>query len=385
MKNSVKAGSLITPSGIKTNAFLAIDGSTITGFHEPGPDSKIIDLGEYRVLPGLIDIHIHGAKGCDIMDGTSQAIYTMSEWLACSGVTSFLGATVTASMPRTKAALTNIEDCCKEEMPGARLLGAYVEGPYIGVEHKGAHHQDFIRPIEWGEIEDLIDVGKGCIKVLALAPENAGTVVEKLISKGIKVAMGHSNATYSESMAAISQGASLAVHIFNGMRSLHHREPGIVGAALTSPRVHTELIADGVHVAPAIMDIVKRCKGKDGVILISDCIRAGGLMDGEYTLGELDIAVEHGIARVKGSESLAGSTLKLLDGVRTMVEKVGTPLTDAIAMASLNPARALGVDSWLGSIEVGKKADLIAIDDDYNVVFTMVDGKIVYDCRGGIR
>jgi len=119
--------------------------------------------------------------------------------------------------------------------------------------------------------------------------------------------------------------------------------------------------------------------------LISDCIRAGGLMDGEYTLGELDIAVEHGIARVKGSESLAGSTLKLLDGVRTMVEKVGTPLIDAVTMASLNPARALGVDSWLGSIEAGKKADLIAIDDDYNVVFTMVDGKIVYDCRGGIR
>jgi N-acetylglucosamine-6-phosphate deacetylase len=186
-------------------------------------------------------------------------------------------------------------------------------------------------------------------------------------------------------MAAIRQGASLAVHIFNGMRSLHHREPGIVGAALTSPNVFAELIADGVHVAPAVMDIVKRCKGVDGIVLISDCIRAGGLADGVYTLGELDVTVKQGIARVKGSESLAGSTLKLLDGVRNMVEKVNTPLADAVAMASLNVARALGVDSWLGSIELGKRADLIAIDDDYNVVFTMVGGKVVFDCRGGNR
>lgn len=380
----IKAGTLLTPSGSMTNTFLAIDGSTITGFPHSESDQEIIDLSKYRVLPGLIDIHIHGAKGYDVMDGTPQAISTMSEWLAKNGVTSFLGATVTAGMSRTKAALANIASCSEEKMPGARLLGAYLEGPYIGIEHRGAHHQDYIRPVDWEEIETLIAAGKGSIKVMALAPEKAVSVVGKLTSIGIKVAMGHSNATYTETMAAIRQGASLAVHIFNGMRSLHHREPGIVGASLTSPNVFAELIADGVHVDPAVMDIIKRCKGVDGIVLISDCIRAGGLMDGEYTLGELEVIVEHGIARVKGSESLAGSTLKLLDGVRNMVEKVDTPLIDAVAMASLNAARALGVDSWLGSIEVGKRADLIAIDDDYNVVFTMVDGKIVFDCRGGI-
>lgn len=379
----VKAGTLLTPSGFMSNAVLAIDGDTIVGFQQPETDSTCIDLSRYRVLPGLIDMHIHGARGYDVMDGTPQAIYTMSEWLAQTGVTSFLGTTVTAGMSRTKAALENIARCSQENLPGARLLGAYLEGPYIGLEYRGAHHQDYIRPVDWEEIDALIVAGKGIVKVVALAPEKAGSVVEKLVSRGIKVAMGHSNATYAETMAAIRQGASLAVHIFNGMRSLHHREPGIVGAALTSPNVFAELIADGVHVAPAVMDIVKRCKGVDGIVLISDCIRAGGLADGVYTLGELDVTVKQGIARVKGSESLAGSTLKLLDGVRNMVEKVNTPLADAVVMASLNVARALGVDSWLGSIELGKRADLIAIDDDYNVVFTMVGGKVVFDCRGG--
>jgi N-acetylglucosamine-6-phosphate deacetylase len=381
----VKAGTLLTPSGFISNAVLAIDGDTIVGFQQPETDSTSIDLSRYRVLPGLIDMHIHGARGYDVMDGTPQAIYTMSEWLAQTGVTSFLGTTVTAGMSRTKAALENIARCSQGNLPGARLLGAYLEGPYIGLEYRGAHHQDYIRPVDWEEIDALIAAGKGIVKVVALAPEKAGSVVEKLVSRGIKVAMGHSNATYAETMAAIRQGASLAVHIFNGMRSLHHREPGIVGAALTSPNVFAELIADGVHVAPAVMDIVKRCKGVDGIVLISDCIRAGGLADGVYTLGELDVTVKQGIARVKGSESLAGSTLKLLDGVRNMVEKVNTPLADAVAMASLNVARALGVDSWLGSIELGKRADLIAIDDDYNVVFTMVGGKVVFDCRGGNR
>lgn len=383
MNTVVKAGALLTPSGFVSNGLVAIAGDTIAGLQQPVAGSTVIDLSEYRVLPGLIDMHIHGAKGSDVMDGTPQAIATMSQWLARTGVTSFLGATVTADMARTRAALENIARCCLAELPGARLLGAYLEGPYIGVEHRGAHHQDYIRPARWEEIESLLAAGQGSVKVVALAPERAGAVVEKLTGRGIKVAMGHTNATYAEAMAAIEQGASIAVHIFNGMRGLHHREPGIVGAALTSPKVFAELIADGVHVAPAVMDIVKRCKGAGGVVLVSDCIRAGGLSDGEYTLGELDVTVTGGIARVKGSDSLAGSTLRLLDGVKNMVEMTGTALADAVAMASLNAARALGVDSWLGSIEAGKKADLIAVDDEYNVVFTMVGGKIVFDSRGG--
>lgn len=380
MAFTIRVGELYKPEKVFRGKTVAVAGDSIAAIADSGGERPDLDLERYRVLPGLIDMHIHGVNGHDVMDGTPQALAQMSQYLAKTGVTAFVGATMTAGMAKTEAALNNVAECLGK-VPGARLLGAYVEGPYIGTEYRGAHPQDFIRQAHWAEIDKLLQAGGDSVRVFALAPEQAGQVIAPLRERGVAVALGHSNATYDQAMEAVEQGASIAVHIFNGMRGLHHREPGIVGAMLTSGKVWTELIADYVHVSPPVMEIVKRCKGRDGVILVSDCMRSGGLADGEYDLGELRVVVRAGVARLP-SGSLAGSTLRLLDGVRNMVERVDTPLVDAVAMASINPARALGVDSWLGSIEPGKKADLIAIDDDYNVALAMVGGKVVYDNRG---
>lgn len=376
----IRAGELYTPAGVLTGKQVEVEGTKIVGLS--AGKGQVLDLTDYRVLPGLIDMHIHGVNGHDVMDGSRQAIEGMSAWLAANGVTAFVGATVTAGLEKTANALKNIA-ACRGRTKGARLLGAYVEGPYIGAEYKGAHPEQFIRPADWREIDKLLAAGGQAIKVFALAPEQAGAVIPKLRERGIAVALGHSNATYAQAMEAVARGATIAVHIFNGMRGLHHREPGIVGAMLASKQVRAELIADGVHVAPPVMEIVRRCKGTDGVILVSDCMRAGGMADGEYDLGELKVEVSRGVARLKEGGGLAGSTLRLLDAVRNMAELTETPLADAVAMASVIPARALGVDSCLGSIEPGKQADLIAIDADFNVVLTMIGGNIVFDNRKG--
>lgn len=375
-------GKVIHASGRSATAIL-INGDRISGIipQEYAPASKrVIRLDNYTLLPGLIDLHIHGANGHDTMDATNKAIHGISRYLAKNGVTSFLATTVTARKEKVLAAVENVAQRVARGVDGAQLLGSYIEGPYINDEYKGAHPQEYIRNLDIQEIEEIIQQGRGTVRVFALAPEKANSpeVVEYLVKKGVKVALGHSNATYGETIRAIDAGASIAVHAFNGMRGLHHREPGILGAVLSRDEIMAELIADGIHVDTAVMKILLRCKSKYGIVLVTDCMQAGGLTDGEYKLGELKVTVQDSIARID-SGSLAGSTLRLIDGVKNMVQKVGVPLADAVQMASLNPARAIGMDRELGSLEHGKRADIIAIDDDFNVVFTMVAGSIVYN------
>lgn len=383
-------GEVYTSQKILKDATIKIDNQVLTKVSDQthknqthtNKDHQVIDLSGYKVLPGLFDLHIHGVNGHDTLDGSFHALNEMSIYLAKYGVTSFLAATVTADKTKIHNAVENVADSMDKGLDGATLWGSYVEGPYITPEYKGAHPDNFIRELDMNEIERIIKRSRETVKVLALAPEkkNASKVISYLKSKGIKIALGHSNATYAEATKAIENGADIAVHTFNGMRGLHHREPGLVGAVLNNDNIKAEIIADGVHVDIPVMQILKRCKSKEDIILVTDCMRAGGLEDGEYNLGELKVWVKDNVARVE-SGSLAGSTLRLIDGVKNMVEKAKTPLQDAVNMASLNPARTLNLDKTVGSIEEGKWADIIAIDDNYNVVFTMVNGKIVHDIR----
>ncbi|MEG0273303.1 MAG: N-acetylglucosamine-6-phosphate deacetylase [Hydrogenoanaerobacterium sp.] len=359
---------------------LTVDGSKITALSadKAGTAAEEINLSGYRVLPGLIDTHMHGGNGFDTMDCEEKSINGMSEYLAGVGVTTFYPTTVTSSLERTLKAVTVVADCKEKGVKGAKIGGIYLEGPYISAKFKGAHPEEYIVEINLDDLSKMIKAARGNVKTVAIAPEKAGATeaVKFLKNQGVTTTLGHSDATYDETLAAIKAGARAGIHIYNAMRPLHHREPGILGATLVTDGFAAEMICDGIHVNPRSMEIVTRCKHTDDVILITDCMCAGGMPDGKYMLGELPVVVQNGIARTEEG-ALAGSTLKLINGVKNAVQLVGVPFEDAIRFATENPARQLGIINEVGTLEEGKTADIIAIDDDYNVVFVMIDGKIV--------
>ncbi|KUO68571.1 MAG: N-acetylglucosamine-6-phosphate deacetylase [Clostridia bacterium BRH_c25] len=380
MKYLLKGKEIYTPDGVLENTGILIEDSSIglLGIDEKEGYTEI-NLEDCRILPGLIDMHIHGANGFDTLDASYASLNGISKYLSCNGVTSFLATTVTADMRKIEKAVVNVAECIVKGTDGARVLGSYIEGPYITSEYKGAHPESLIRELDRDEIEAMIEKANNTVKVFTIAPEKQKSteIIKYLTEKGIKVSMGHTNATYDEAIEAVESGASIAVHLFNGMRVLHHREAGLVGAALNDDRINIELICDCVHVAVPTMQIIMKCKNNRNIILITDCMMAGGLPDGEYTLGELKVLVKDSVARVE-SGSLAGSTLRLIDAVRNMTEKVGVPFETALKMATINPAKVLGIEREAGSIEQGKAADIIAINEDYEVIFTMVGGRIVH-------
>ncbi|OED43972.1 N-acetylglucosamine-6-phosphate deacetylase [Endozoicomonas sp. (ex Bugula neritina AB1)] len=379
---SLKARQVFTPEGVLDNAFVHIDQGEITSVNESLIEGySLFDIGERKLMPGLIDLHIHGYAGVDIMDATPESICEMAQELAKNGVTGFLGTTVTARWDHILSALRNIRQCIYNDMDtrGAELLGSYLEGPFFTPKHKGAHPERlFVAPTE-DRLTELLTVSGGTLKVVALAPEvnKAVDATQQLVDNGVQVAMGHSDANYDQAVACIDAGARIAVHLFNGMSGLHHREPGCVGAFLSHDKVTSELIADGVHLHPAILNLSWKCKGSDQAVLITDCMCAGGLSDGEYQLGELPVIVKEGVARTE-SGSLAGSTLTLNSAVRNMVRVAKIPEIDAIRMATEIPAKLIGSDQTIGVIAPGRKANLVVMDDDYNVELTLVKGQPVY-------
>lgn len=375
---ALQAAQVFTRQGIVTDAYVHVSDGYIDSVSDRlKPGYILVDLGEYKLLPGLIDMHIHGRSGADVMDGTPQALAIMARELVKTGVVGFLGTTVTAPWPTILAALGNIRQTMASGIAaGAELLGAYVEGPFFTPTHKGAHPEHlFLTPTE-ERIAELLEVAGDSLKVVALAPETAGAVeaTRQLVANGVQVAMGHTDATWEQVEACIAAGAAIGVHLHNGMRGLHHREPGCVGAMLANDDVSTEMIADGVHVHPAVLRLSWRCKGTDKSLLISDCMRAGGLADGCYQLGELPVTVVNAVARTECG-SLAGSTLSLNQAIRNMTQLAGIPELDAVKMASEVPARVLGVDQRLGAIAPGMAASLTVMDKDFNVLLTLINGQ----------
>lgn len=375
---ALTAAQVFTPQGIVTNAYVYIrDGHIDSVSTKLKPEYTVVDLGEHKLLPGLIDMHIHGRSGADVMDGTPEALTTIAVDLAKTGVVGFLGTTVTAPWPRILAAVSNIRQTINCGIAGgAELLGTYVEGPFFTPTHKGAHPEHLFLPPTPERLAELLEVAGDSLKVVALAPETAGAVeaTRQLVANGVQVAMGHTDATWEQVEACIGAGATIGVHLHNGMRGLHHREPGCVGAMLANDRVSTEIIADGVHVHPAVLRLSWRCKGTDQSLLISDCMRAGGLANGCYQLGELPVTVVNAVARTECG-SLAGSTLSLNQAIRNMIELAGIPELDAVKMASEVPARVLGLDQRLGAIAPGMSASLTAVDKDFNVLLTLINGQ----------
>lgn len=380
----LKCKRIYTESVIETEKLLLVDNGYITQITDKPDDGiTIIQLEQLNLLPGFLDLHIHGREGADIMDASQAAIEIISTSLAKHGVVGFLGTTVTSTWDNTLAAFSAIGHAYHHQPSGAMLLGAYNEGLFFTKDHKGAHDDNYFLPLNRQHIDAIIDVSQGALKVVALAPEleDSESMISYLASKNIRAMLGHTNANFQQTCSALNAGACGGVHVFNGMKGIHHRDPGCAGALLLNREAYVEVIADGVHLHPSILEIIYRMKGPDKIGLISDCIVAGGMPDGTYRLGMLTVEVSHGVARTK-SGSLAGSTLTLERAVANMVTLVNVPSLEAVHMASLVPATFLGINESLGSITINKRACLTIVDDEFNVKATIVDGKLVYIDQG---
>lgn len=356
-------------------------------------DAPFLDGSGCTLLPGFIDVHIHGSAGGDVMDASPESLEKMSRFLVRHGVTGFYATTVTASREATLAAVENAARYAaryaarrmeasrsrdgENGAAGARLLGVHLEGPFLSPEFPGAQNPAFIRPASLEEFEELLSAGP--VRMITLAPEEprADALIGRALEAGVRVVLGHTAATFEEASSAIDAGVSQATHTYNAMAGLHHRRPGALGATLSDDRIHAQLIADGIHVHPAAMRILGRCKGPARTLLISDAIGAAGMPEGRYEMGRLPVIVKDGACRLEDG-TLAGSVLTLDAALRNFMSATGWPLVQAWPATSLSQAQAMGIDREVGRIRPGARADLTLLDREAQVVATVVGGRLAY-------
>jgi N-acetylglucosamine-6-phosphate deacetylase len=333
--------------------------------------TREINVTDKIAVPGFLDVHIHGAGGHDVMEGSAKALGTVARTLAEHGTTSFLATTMTAS---SDATCRSVEGMAKyitaqhaTEEARAEVVGIHFEGPFISPLRRGVHPAEWIKQPSAELLEKFLRAAAGNARILTLAPEIFGAMpcIDAARKAGLVVALGHTDATYEQARAAMARGARHAVHVYNAMRPFSHRDTGVIGAVLTSPDITAELIADGVHVDEPAMRMLLQAKGAGGVILVSDGTAATGMPDGTYTLGTLQVTVSGGVCR-NAEGKLAGSTLTLDRALRNIVA-LGTPLVDAVRMVTLNPASLLGIEFKKGVLRAGADADVVLLDDALRV------------------
>jgi N-acetylglucosamine-6-phosphate deacetylase len=353
------------------------------GDPSPAAEGSVVDVRPDRVLPGLIDIHVHGAGGWSVEMGSVGEIRALARYLAASGVTSFQPSTAALPPEGLVRVAVAVGEAIDDQPPdGARVLGLHAEGPYLSPEKPGAMNPDFFRNPSKKEVEHLRAVAPGAVRHVTIAPERPGAIelIQWLAGRDdVIVSGGHTDATYEQARAGIDAGIRLSNHTYNGMRGLHQRDPGALGAFALDDRVTCELIGDGRHVHPAAMEFLVRVAGADRVCLVSDAVSPAGLSPGIYDvvgIGRDARITEEGFCLFPDG-TLAGSARLLLHGVRTMVEEVGVPPEEAVRMATLRPAKVAGVDGSKGSLQVGKDADLVVVSETWEAVWTVVEGRVV--------
>jgi N-acetylglucosamine-6-phosphate deacetylase len=347
---------------------------------------KVVQVpSHYKAVPGFIDVHIHGVNGADVMDATQEALDTMVTALPKEGTTSFLATTMTQEAKQIESALKNAGHYIHEHQnPGnAEILGIHLEGPFVNSKRAGAQPVQYIIDPDIEVFKKWQSLSNGTIKQVTLAPERPGglKMIKYLKEHNITASIGHTDATYEEVIEAIAAGSNQVTHLFNQMSGLHHRNPGVVGAAFLRDELIAELIVDGVHVRPEVVELAYKQKGKDGFLLITDSMRAKCLKNGHYDLGGQDVTVKDGKAILEDG-TLAGSILKLGTAVKNVQTYTGCSLKDAIEMASVNPAKQLNVFDRKGSIAVGKDADIVILDDQLDVFMTVCRGKVAFNKEG---
>ena len=382
---AIVSNKLVLPGGIDGFGYLMIEDGKFGQVSIDRPEGvRIVDRTGCWVAPGFVDTHIHGFVGHDVMDCDPAAVTSICEALARVGTTSWLATTLTAGSDTTGEACASVAAAvaaqkADPDFVGTRTQGIFLEGPFFTEEHKGAQNPKYLVDPSFEVLQGWQEAAGGLIRKSALAPERAGSVdyVAQATAAGVACAIGHSSASYGDAVAAVLAGARVVVHTYNGMADLGHRDPGIVGCAMTSPGLYAELICDGMHVDPVACDALVRSKGWEHVVLITDCLSCGGLPDGDYFIGELPIELRGGAAYLKDAGNLAGSTLTMAKAVRNVVDWGMVTAEQAIRMGTEVAARSCGIYDRCGRILPGRDADLVVLDSSLGLVETYVGGKLV--------
>lgn len=375
MRYVIKSKNIFTEEGI-VDGYIIINNNKIENVQSgsySGGDS-VYDYQNAYILPGFIDIHIHGGYGEDAMDASFEGLKHLSKSLLSEGTTSFLPTTMTQSNENIIQALQNIKNVHNDEYEGAEILGVHLEGPFISEEKIGAQNPKYVQQPNVEQLKTFQEQSGDLIKIITFAPEKEGAKEMIESFPEIIFSIGHSAATYEQAEQAVANGARHITHLYNGSSGFQHREPGVVGMALTNDNIHTELIVDGLHAHPASVKLSTIIKGNEKFYLITDAMRAKGKPDGVYDLGGQAVIVKNGEARIS-SGALAGSVLKMNRGLKHLLEYSGKDLSELWRVTSLNQAIALNIDNNKGSIKEGKDADIVILDENFEVISTIKSGK----------
>ena len=371
----IAAGTVVLEQGVCRPGWVHTADTAIVGCGAgPAPGVPDVDLPDATIVPGFVDIHVHGGGGGSYIIGDIPEITAAANFHREHGTTTTLASLVTAAPVELLAGVRRLADATRTGL----IAGIHLEGPWLSVGQCGAHDRAQMRDATSAEIDALLDAADGTIRMVTLAPERAGSddAIEQLVDAGVVVALGHTDATYEQTRRAIDLGATVGTHLFNAMRPLHHREPGPALALLEDPRVTVELIADGVHVHPAVVHATVRAAGADHVALVTDATAAAGAPDGEYQLGAVPVDVVDGVARVRGTPTIAGSTATM-DRVFATAAGFGpdrdAALLAAVQLSSTTPAQALGLHR-VGSLRVGNEANVVVLQSDWRISAVMAQG-----------
>lgn len=385
MQGELLFGKVLTPRGLIEQGVIAVSEEMI---HYAGEAAWLPEAythwpasGEEKaglLIPGFVDVHVHGGAGYDFMYSDKTSLEIITRFHASQGTTTMLATTMTAAKEDIDRVLGEVDAYRSAGMPYTQLAGVHLEGPFISPKWSGAQNPEHIVPANIAWLEEWERQYPGMIRQVTLAPEREGALeaILWLRKHGITAALGHTDASFEEVIAAADAGLNQAVHTFNAMTPLHHRKPGAAGAVLCDERIRAEIIADGIHVHPAAIQVLTRLKTSGNLLLITDAMSATGLSDGEYTIGDLPVLVQEGIATLKDNPAaLAGSTLTMIRGFRYLVQAVGLSLEEASRAASLTPAMSLGLQHLIGSLEAGKRGDILQLDEELNLTGVWIGGR----------